>query len=213
MSEIINEIKEAITASDLEQARTLLRQALNENPSAEIYFLAAQAAINEQQKKMFLEKTLAADPFHAEAYNALNNTHQVVANRADIESTLVKQPTQQVKNNLQKSMLVLMLCIGIPLFLLFMYQNTSAEGKELLSAFDAGAAECKRYQQGTVDEINCTTRLDSLGNAMMSSLNRAMYLGLAFLTSLVVSIIALIVVFLFRHKIFFVNDSSGSTPH
>jgi hypothetical protein len=62
MSDQLNEIQAAINVFDIEHARELLREALK-TPTAETYFLAAQVAINDFQKKQFLEKTLELDPF------------------------------------------------------------------------------------------------------------------------------------------------------
>lgn len=67
MSYSISEIQAAIESFDMERARELLREALKQNPSADIYYLAAQAAVNEGQKKVFLEKAVEVDPFHEKA--------------------------------------------------------------------------------------------------------------------------------------------------
>lgn len=65
------EIRAAIATNDLERARELLRQALRESPDAELYYLASQVAVSEAQKREFLDKALALDPFHAQARLAL----------------------------------------------------------------------------------------------------------------------------------------------
>ncbi len=65
------EIRAAIAANDLERARELLRQALREAPDAETYYLASQVALSEAQKREFLDKALALDPFHERARLAL----------------------------------------------------------------------------------------------------------------------------------------------
>lgn len=67
MSEITKEIRAAINSFDMEHARELLREALKQHPSADIYYLASLAAINEQQKISFLEKAIELDPFHKDA--------------------------------------------------------------------------------------------------------------------------------------------------
>lgn len=60
---LIRQIRSAIQASDHEKARMLLKDALK-NPTAEIFFLASQAALNDQQRETFLEKALDLDPFY-----------------------------------------------------------------------------------------------------------------------------------------------------
>jgi predicted nucleic-acid-binding Zn-ribbon protein len=54
-AEIISDVKIAIDNSDHETARKLLKYPLKD-PTAETYFLAAQVALNEQQRKSFLKK-------------------------------------------------------------------------------------------------------------------------------------------------------------
>jgi hypothetical protein len=52
---LILSIKSAIASSDVDQARILLRKALK-NPTSEIYELASQVALNNEQKRSFLKK-------------------------------------------------------------------------------------------------------------------------------------------------------------
>jgi hypothetical protein len=52
---LVESIKSAIADGNYEEARTLLRVALKE-PTAEIFHLAAQVALNEQQRVSFLQK-------------------------------------------------------------------------------------------------------------------------------------------------------------
>ena len=52
---LIDAIKSAIEDGNHEEARTLLRVALKE-PTAEVYYLASQVALNEQQRLSFLNK-------------------------------------------------------------------------------------------------------------------------------------------------------------
>ncbi|MFV9507786.1 MAG: hypothetical protein AB4911_24825, partial [Oscillochloridaceae bacterium umkhey_bin13] len=65
------QIKAAIEAHDVDQARALLREALQLEPDAETYYLAAQVALTVEQQQSFLEKAIALDPFHAAADAAL----------------------------------------------------------------------------------------------------------------------------------------------
>lgn len=67
MSGQLTEIKQAIDSFDLEKARNLLRGELQNNPSADIFYLAAQADLNESQRLHFLEKAVNLDPFHEKA--------------------------------------------------------------------------------------------------------------------------------------------------
>lgn len=65
-----SEIKNAIDSFDLDKVRTLLRDAFKE-ADAETYYFASQVALNDTQKREFLQKAIDKDPFHAEAYKAL----------------------------------------------------------------------------------------------------------------------------------------------
>ena len=67
MSGQLTEIKQAIDSFELEKARNLLRGELQNNPSADVFYLAAQAALNESQRLHFLEKAVNLDPFHEKA--------------------------------------------------------------------------------------------------------------------------------------------------
>lgn len=71
MSKVISEIKSAIDSLDIDRARELLRVALKENPSSEIYYLASRVAVNEKQKTSYLEKAIELDPFNEVAYKEL----------------------------------------------------------------------------------------------------------------------------------------------
>lgn len=67
-------IEAALEQNELEEARDLLREFLVDEPdSAHVWYLAAQAAINEKQVRYFLEKAVACDPLHAAAGNALHD--------------------------------------------------------------------------------------------------------------------------------------------
>lgn len=71
MSELNVRIRQAIDSFDVENARKLLRDALKE-ANAETYYLASLVALDDRQRQSFLEKALEIDPFHADAYTALN---------------------------------------------------------------------------------------------------------------------------------------------
>lgn len=70
MSSLNAEIKAAIDAFDLETARALLRDAM-QDPDGETYYLASRVALDDEQKENFLEKAVALDPFHEKARQAL----------------------------------------------------------------------------------------------------------------------------------------------
>lgn len=63
----LDEIRSTIRRGEAERARQMLRTKLMSNPTAELYYLASQVAINEEQRRDFLDKTLALDPDHADA--------------------------------------------------------------------------------------------------------------------------------------------------
>lgn len=95
------DVRQAIAEDNLEQARDLLRNYIKQQPdSAEVWYLAAKAAINATQHQAFLEKAVEIDPLHAHAANELYDLHQpreketlldsmpVIAENYDFGSTL-----------------------------------------------------------------------------------------------------------------------------
>lgn len=70
MSDLLQDIRLAIDGFEIARARDLLREALK-SPTAETYYLAAQVALDEEQKGRFLEQAVALDPFHEKAVTAL----------------------------------------------------------------------------------------------------------------------------------------------
>ena len=56
MDERLTEIRKAIDAFQMERARELVAEALAENPDAETYYLASQAAINHGQRLEYLQQ-------------------------------------------------------------------------------------------------------------------------------------------------------------
>ena len=67
------DVRQALAQAEVEAARDLLRGYLeNEPDSAEAWYLAAQAAVNEKQRQYFLEKAVECDPLHADAANELH---------------------------------------------------------------------------------------------------------------------------------------------
>lgn len=65
-------IEAAIEQGNLKLARALLRPALRAYPEdAQVWYLAARAAVNEAQQRHFLEQAIQRDPSHAQATEAL----------------------------------------------------------------------------------------------------------------------------------------------
>jgi len=70
-------VKEAISNDNPELARNLLRLLIEEYPdSAEVWYQAAQVAVNERQRTAFLEKAVELDPLHHLAANELHHLQQ-----------------------------------------------------------------------------------------------------------------------------------------
>ena len=85
MDERLTEIRKAIDAFQMERARELVAGALAENPNAETYFLAAQAAINHGQRVEYLRKALESDPeFQAAADELASITPESPAETAPV---------------------------------------------------------------------------------------------------------------------------------
>lgn len=61
----------------------MLSAALRAAPTAELYLLSAQVAVNDLQKEFFIEKALELDPFYADAANALQGIHQQTIPKKD----------------------------------------------------------------------------------------------------------------------------------
>jgi uncharacterized RDD family membrane protein YckC len=76
MSDTLDEIRKAIGNFDTEHARNLIRDELQSHPSAELYYLASQVALNDDQKQGFLQKALDLDPFHVKADAALKKLNR-----------------------------------------------------------------------------------------------------------------------------------------
>ena len=62
MSDRRLEIRQAIDAFQMERARELVEVAIAEDPSAETYYLASQAAVQQGQRVEYLQKALESDP-------------------------------------------------------------------------------------------------------------------------------------------------------
>jgi hypothetical protein len=67
------EIKQAIETDNIEQARSLLKKALNNRPTADTYYYASRVALNSQQREQFLRKALELDPWNEKAAGEWEN--------------------------------------------------------------------------------------------------------------------------------------------
>ena len=122
-TDTVAQIRAAIEADEIAQARELLRPALQNAPTAETYYLAALAAVDDGQKEHFLEQSLALDPFYAESAEAL---HQL-QNRIESEEPQVQpitptnQAVQWLKQNTPQRNLAIVIgivLIGVLVFLM-----------------------------------------------------------------------------------------------
>lgn len=94
MTDKLNEIQTAIDNFQMDEARQLLREELQQNPTAETYFLASQAAKTHGQRVAFLEKTLDLDPFHQAAHDELMG---IMPHDTAFPTTPEAQPTRKPK--------------------------------------------------------------------------------------------------------------------
>lgn len=95
MSNRNSEIKKAIDSFDTETARSLLREALKE-ANAETYYLASLVAIDNEQKRVFLQKSVDIDPFFEKSHEALKgyaNTN-LSGKSNSLENDLAQKSTQ-----------------------------------------------------------------------------------------------------------------------
>lgn len=120
----VSEIKEAIALNDVSKARRLISVALKDQPDEDIYYLASQVALDDNQKKEFLDKALELDPFHEEANNDLSKK-QTPSLPKDIELDLKdhKRNTNNFKYYaewfLKQSSLTKLYIIGIGTLIVF----------------------------------------------------------------------------------------------
>ncbi len=71
MADRLTEIRAAIDSFQMDEARELAARELEESPSAEAFYLAAQAALNHGQRLIYLEKALEIEPEHKAAREEL----------------------------------------------------------------------------------------------------------------------------------------------
>jgi Tfp pilus assembly protein PilF len=65
------DIEVAIKTGDVAYAREMLRDVIQSDPTAEVWYLAALVAVNQDQRISLLEKALSLDPDHERAHWAL----------------------------------------------------------------------------------------------------------------------------------------------
>jgi hypothetical protein len=75
--ENLNAVRAAIDSGNIAQARQLIREVLT-NPTAEAYYLAAQVAVTDAQKREYLQKAIDLDLFHEKAHHELEALNRAV---------------------------------------------------------------------------------------------------------------------------------------
>lgn len=94
MSDKLKEIQTAIDNFQMDEARRLVREELQDNPSADGYYLASQSAANHGQRVQFLEKAIELDPFHQIAHDELSS---IMPAHMNASAVLTTSPTQKPK--------------------------------------------------------------------------------------------------------------------
>jgi len=94
MTDKLKEIQNAIDTFQMDEARRLLREELQTNPSADVYYLASQAARTHGQRVQYLERTLDLDPFHQAAHDELAS---IMPRDTDFPTTPQSQPMRKPK--------------------------------------------------------------------------------------------------------------------
>src|SRR5262245_38353317 len=89
--EIHTQIRNALNALNIQEARNLVRQALQQTPDAETYYLASLVAISPQQKQDFLQKAATLDPTHEQVLAALKTAEQDTVDSINQLLTLAEQ--------------------------------------------------------------------------------------------------------------------------
>lgn len=85
------DVREALAQSELEEARELLRGYLEtESDSAEAWYLASKAAVNDKQKCYFLEQAIECDPLHVAAGLELHALTNAISEVVPMSATAPK---------------------------------------------------------------------------------------------------------------------------
>lgn len=86
LTEQLDAVQKAVSEKNPELARNLLRLLIQDYPeSAEVWYQAARVAINEKQRRAFLEKAVELDPLHHLAANELHRLQEVAQSVQTIE--------------------------------------------------------------------------------------------------------------------------------
>ena len=73
MIDKLEAVQEAIADGQMELARNLLRILIEDYAdNADVWYYAAQVAVNDKQREVFLEKAVDLDPLHHQAANELH---------------------------------------------------------------------------------------------------------------------------------------------
>ncbi len=91
------DIQAAIDNFDLVKARRLVREALDEEPSVELYILAAEVASTDEDRQYYLEQAVELDPFNPQAEEALNRLMQ----QEPTTTPPPPQPQPTIRRNVQ----------------------------------------------------------------------------------------------------------------
>ncbi len=73
MADRLAEIQQAIKRFRMDEARALVQEELEEQPSAAAYYLASQAALNHGQRLEYLRKALELDPTYQQALDEMED--------------------------------------------------------------------------------------------------------------------------------------------
>ncbi len=100
MGDRMAEIQRALDGFRMEEARELVKRELKENPSADAYFLAAQAALNHGQRVDYLERALELDPAYKPALEELADIKQpdkISPEPPPASAEPIDEPPRQIK--------------------------------------------------------------------------------------------------------------------
>jgi uncharacterized RDD family membrane protein YckC len=92
MTEIHDNIQSAIQSGNKEGAQRLLTEALKNNPDGHTYYLAAQVALDTNQRRNFLKKALELEPFHQLAHSALEVLESASPSAASVQVATPPEP-------------------------------------------------------------------------------------------------------------------------
>lgn len=104
MDDLTNQIRNVIAQGKVDEARELLKPLMNQ-PNSEVLLLAAQVAIDSEQRRAFLERALLLDPFNMDIAQMLNEpvaflppkpkllTEDTSREQTVIDTPITKQPS------------------------------------------------------------------------------------------------------------------------